>query len=423
MDNEFITLQPNNIDTYVIIAIVFILILGFYAWVFYKVYKAPGNSNVYLECSYGMCATNINDGTKRCPQNENEKILYDPVFEVCNSRNACDNSSTPYAVQSDLSTSDVGLCEGDTTCLCLAKPQCAANVTVLWTTKNGSIYSDNYEQSNLTFTQTSGSSQGDYRSISYTDPVNQFCALQIYYLDRIAPGACPINTTAIGELATVEIGTCVQSNPCISGILAFDPNNAEDFHMSELDPSGAINVPLICTQGPITFQGRNYDCVFFTEVPVYDKTINAIRCYNWAKESYGTTEYSAVTIQPREINLYPNVIWDTLSQLTNEVAHLNDTKDNIIIDVNHNYNISANLSVYSSSNATINFAMYINDKIISQKSISLSNNTSELLELPLVNANLVAGDIIRIYGEASNTVFLDIKYPEGYVALLNLIPT
>ena len=261
--------------TYTIISIILIVIIVIFLFIFYRIGKDPptGDNAVLFQCLPGQCVTNFLTGDKTCP-NGNEMLLYDPKEEVCNSRYTCENPRTPYASLSNGGTNILGICEPGITCRCLKNPQCPSDNLVLFNLTNGSI-SQNNAGSKATFTQTSIDNQGNagINPLSYQDPNVQFCAIKSYHLNRLSPGGCIFNNPS--NITLPEIKTCLQSNPCLIGVLAFYPKDINTFNLSDLN-----TVPLACVPAHATLNNKLNSGCGVDDIPVWDSMNSKIVCYS-----------------------------------------------------------------------------------------------------------------------------------------------
>jgi hypothetical protein len=270
MDN-IVIIPPNYTSTYLIIGIILFVLLLFLTWVIWKKYEADEVHQVFLTCPLGQCATNIASGDKRCSDNEN--VIYNPEFEVCSEKFFCTNSVLPYALLGDNSTNEFGVCENGTICKCLKNPQCAIDELVLFTSNNGSIYSNDSE--NMTFSQSTSGSQGSFNSIIYSNPNVQFCKLQLPFFNRLSPGTCAFNDEK--NITLTEAIKCIRSNPCISGVLAFKPDNPNTF---VFDLNSIYTVPLTCVVGILNPIGLSGECLLTNQIPVWNNENGELFCYN-----------------------------------------------------------------------------------------------------------------------------------------------
>lgn len=187
-------------------------------------------TTTFFVCAPGQCAVNLNTGSKRCPQDEEDSLTVDPATEVCSYKYLCDNPVAPYAVNYDGSVAWDGRCPQGVACRCLTKPQCAVDQLVVFNTQD------------KTFTQYGISHQGYAGSqvLEYND-WNQFCAIKANHLNRLGNSACSWKETEIPSVS--EVQTCLASNPCSVGSMAFYPSNPEAFEMND---QTITTIPVAC---------------------------------------------------------------------------------------------------------------------------------------------------------------------------------
>lgn len=257
---------PDQTAQYVLVAVSLLLIIGFWVWIMYSFKQTAPTAAVYLKCGKGLCATNIYNGEKRCPQNDNIALAYSPAYETCNSKTTCESTLTPYALLSDGSTNELGACESGQTCRCLAKPQCPIETMVIFQLANGDTYLRNSATSRALFVQAPISFQGNTgQPFTFDDPNTQFCAIKSYHLDRIAPGACRFAIPDNPSLS--EIRSCLNANPCMVGVLAFHPANISTFNLSS---TAITTVPVACVTGKPVCPS--------TAISVWDRSKAALTC-------------------------------------------------------------------------------------------------------------------------------------------------
>jgi len=242
----------------VIIIVVILIILAFILFLVFNTRSNTTNTVVTqtrvangtvisgfgLACAPGQCVTNIYNGSKICPNLESGVLIADPAFEVCNGKFFCENSLTPYALQSDGSTDNNGLCERGIACRCLKKPQCGSNIVSVFGTSNGTVYQDFTDQ-RLTITQVlvqSPDNVTDKGTLSpnfqIDNPLVNFCTISNSWLHNVQPGLCndlPIDVAS-------GVAKCQNRNICIAGTLAFIPNDIEDFSKDRINvtPMGCV---------------------------------------------------------------------------------------------------------------------------------------------------------------------------------------
>jgi hypothetical protein len=265
----------------IIVIVILLIILAFILYIIYNV-RTNISTNVVktrvangsvingsgLACEPGQCTTNIYNGSKICPQIANGVLLADPALEVCNAQFLCDNALTPYALQSDGSTDNNGVCQRGVTCRCLRNPQCSSNITSVFTTSNGTPYQSFAEQ-RITIAQTLVQSNPNATgtgvqspNFQIVNPLINFCTITNAWLNNLSPGIC--NDTIIGDPASVAI--CQSRNPCIAGTLAFIPTNINEFSSADINVT-----PLGCVFGNSRACGT-------TNLTVWDSGINEIVC-------------------------------------------------------------------------------------------------------------------------------------------------
>jgi hypothetical protein len=263
----------------IIVIVVVLIILAFALYLLFNTRRTNtsiiqtrvANGNVIgglgISCGRGECVTNIYNGSKICPVLESGVLIADPAFEVCNSKFLCDNPITPYALLSDGSTDNNGICQRGVTCRCLRQPQCSSNIVSVFTTSNGTPYQSFAEQritiaQSLVQSNTNVSTAGTLSpNFQITDPLVNFCTITNSWLKNLSPGIC--NDIAPNTIAGVV--TCQNRNPCIAGTLAFIPDNIEEFTKDQ------INVTkMACVYGK-PCNGNN--------LTVWDSRINDVVCF------------------------------------------------------------------------------------------------------------------------------------------------
>ena len=223
-DINTIKVKGSSTPENVIILVTSLFILAFVAFVVYRIRIAP-KTNIVINCAPSQCATNIYSGTKKCPDN-GSVISIDPETEVCNSPFTCEDPKTPYALLSDGSTSLDGVCDDGVTCRCLQRPRCPYYVTSFFRATNGNPYQsiDNqrisFRQIN-TYTDLAGAHHTT-KPLEYIDPATEFCSIPIDWFNKQR----------------------VWPSKCISGTIAFVPEDPEAFSASSTDTT-----PVACVLG------------------------------------------------------------------------------------------------------------------------------------------------------------------------------
>jgi hypothetical protein len=252
---------------FVIAAVVLIIFILFWIGFMHGIEKTPPVSQVFFQCARGQCATNIYNGEKRCPQNEQESVIYNAGFETCNSRFTCESILTPYALLANGGVNELGVCETGTICRCLRKPQCPIETMVVFTMTNGSIYLQDASTSRTLFVQTPLAYQGDTGApFTFDDTNTQFCAIKAIHLNRVAPGACVFANSLAPT--TNEVVSCMQRNPCLTGVMAFAPTNRD----------AISSVPVACVPGLRNSDGSG-PCVG-TQVAVWNTQLGTLSCFD-----------------------------------------------------------------------------------------------------------------------------------------------
>lgn len=264
-----IVIEPDDTADIVVPLIVLIIFLAFIGYMLYLLIisgfqtTSPGNPvtsdrrvNTSIVCAPGQCATDLFSGFKTCPA-ENVSITINPAQEVCNSRFVCDNLLTPYALQSDGSTSISGVCESNTECACLKISQCPQYIVSAFTSSNGNPYQTLAGQ-RLTFPQISSyvnttGVQTTVPPIQYNNPATTFCQAPLAWLPLSNPG-CNFVSAANGNSMTYQdlilcqgsISGCsgLNGSPCQQGILAIITGNPDNLTQQNIN-----TVQYGCVQG------------------------------------------------------------------------------------------------------------------------------------------------------------------------------
>lgn len=247
------TIEDDTPDL-VLPLIILIITIIFFGWMLYLLISSnfqstnPGDpvsfdnrTQAFITCAPGQCATNIQSGFKSCLPNESQSIVIDPAVSVCNSRFVCDNPLTPFAIQSDQSTTISGVCETGVECPCIGVSQCPDYVLSVFTTSNGNPYVPLPGQ-RITFPQKSsfvsnvGGGQTDVPPIQFNNPATTFCLAPISWLPLSNPG-CNFVSAADGNSMTYnDLILCyggprgcsgLFDDPCLQGTLAVVTSNPE----------------------------------------------------------------------------------------------------------------------------------------------------------------------------------------------------
>lgn len=245
-----IVIKGQYVDfDWVLVALSFIIILISIGWILFIISnqppKPPANTDTTQTCPVGQCSTNIYNGVKTCPETNQDIVIYDPTYQVCNDTTMCNSGSTPYAVQNDGGVSLDGVCPVDTDCRCVSRLQCADNIVTVFQSRNGNPFTTVNGQ-RLILNQISSFNNGvgftSEPPIQYDDPISTFCAIPNSWVDRMG-------------------GVCQR------GELAYLPADLNNFNLAE-----ANNTPLGCVQG--------LRCPKADQTQVWNPQVNQIACIN-----------------------------------------------------------------------------------------------------------------------------------------------
>jgi len=260
-------------DNYILIAVIIIVLCLFVFFIFYILYKSPDSDKIYLECPINECATSLSNGEKRCPENEGTVIVYDPETEVCNSKYSCENSLTKFALLNDGSTNNSGICNEGNICRCLQKPSCPSSNLVIFSLQNGNTQT-NSSGNRVIFNQNIANMVGqNNNSITYNNSNTQFCLIKANHLDIISPNGCFFNNSS--SITLDEMRNCLSSNPCLSGTIAFYPENTDNFIYNT---NTIYSIPIGCFNAEINEINKKLDNYCNGLIPVYDVKTGGIIC-------------------------------------------------------------------------------------------------------------------------------------------------
>jgi len=189
------------------------------------------------ECPEGECAIDLGTGVKRCPQNNNTRIVYNRAFEGCSAKFFCSCEQLPYAVLSSGETDTFGVCETDVECRCSADIVCPKYVVSSFNLNNGSSFSGLRKDLNYYFDQTT---LDDDKVVGYDSIVIpegstnvQFCIINPSYSDRIAGGCQFVN-------GDNDILGCLNSQDFYNiSIDSFDTKIKSEFPLGYQDSPGS----------------------------------------------------------------------------------------------------------------------------------------------------------------------------------------
>lgn len=231
-----------------VIFVLFILLLFllvsyiFYLWIEYSsgTNSSTVESSEGLYCPVNECAVSIETGKKRCP------VLGDRIDrragELCSLPYQCSDPALPYAVWNDGSVNLQGNCPADVICDCISSPQCPSYITSSWYLSSGNItvLESRNIQSRPLLNQRSPPSS----AIS----ASEYCMVPYNWTIFGVPG-CPASSNS--EVSYSDIQACmnlpVSNSACLSGTLAYIPNN-----LSEFVPENYRQTPLGCVVGDPT---------------------------------------------------------------------------------------------------------------------------------------------------------------------------
>lgn len=263
--NENITLPL--ISLFIIISLLLIITIG--CFISYGNLQFTPSDSSSLLCPLTQCATNISDGSKRCPQN-GKQIKYDPASEVCSLPQSCSNNLLPYALNTDGSVNLNGQCE-NYICPCTNKVSCAFYVSSLFNTSNGNVY-EPVQFQRITFPQSQISNSQSLTSVNNQNTT--FCSINPSWLALSSPGCNFLDTV---NVTYNDVVTCMNSintsngngfvySPCSQGILAYITNDSSKI----TSISDTVNLPVSCINGS--------QCTNPNEGTFYDRTKGSIVC-------------------------------------------------------------------------------------------------------------------------------------------------
>ena len=98
------------------------ILVAFTVWMFVLLYRESNAPEVNQRCAPGLCAFSSITGVKRCPTpGSTEGLAIDLGLEFCTTRDYCQNSNYPCAVQPDQTLNCDGVCgEGNEGCRCVS---------------------------------------------------------------------------------------------------------------------------------------------------------------------------------------------------------------------------------------------------------------------------------------------------------------
>jgi hypothetical protein len=277
-----VVIEGEVITPVIIVVITMILVIFFWCFVAYKLVDSP-TDKLLLSCQPGECGLNFLNGEKQCPRESDGVILIDPSYQVCSSRSVCTNSLAPYALLPDGSTNNFGLCATGTTCRCLSKARCSSHVSAIFKVINGNLSTTAPANRHLFHQINAGDNSED---VSFTSQTTNFCAIKTSSLNRLAPGACSFsNADYLDPQNTLLLATdCVNSNPCVRGVMAFEPLTPGNLEASGLGVPEVISIPVTCVNATVSCDTDGTPCPGnvcpSSQAPYFDSRWNLVRCAN-----------------------------------------------------------------------------------------------------------------------------------------------
>jgi hypothetical protein len=206
-----------------------------------------------FNCPPGSCPTNILTGVKRCPKDDKTIMSAYLEYEVCNKPYTCDNNITPYAIRSDLSTDQNGVCDLGIQCRCSSKPSCPYYTSTVFTVVNGNPY----DSSSQYYFQQQNYLQDD-------KPSDSFCTLSFLNAGR-AFDYCNIDYSSIQKAKETFASCSSNASACLNGQLVIYPNDPDHYKDEKLFSYDIACLNIINPCLP-------------NQLPVYNKNIGLIEC-------------------------------------------------------------------------------------------------------------------------------------------------
>lgn len=272
--------KNKYISSDIISIVIIIIFLLFWVWIIYKINSSSNTDRLLIECVPGQCGTNIHNGEKRCPKFSSDTVLIDASYEVCNSRYTCDNNRTPFAVLSDGSTNNLGVCEPNTICRCLTTGRCGNHVSTLFQSMVPN------PSGGITFQQIPSVADIGTENVTFSERNTNFCGVRTNRLNRLSPGSCTFSDLDYnnGGIRPYIVTDCINSNPCIKGSMAFNTNTPDRFEKIGITDSDIKNIPVACINSDIVcgnprerLQCENNVCPE-NSLPYWDRRWGFIRC-------------------------------------------------------------------------------------------------------------------------------------------------
>lgn len=261
-----------------------LILLAFYFWLTYAtidsivVENQITSQEQIIKCAVGQCAMDIVSGEKICPEiGSLDGLSYNPVTQLCVNPKEC-SGAFPYAVLSDGSTDQLGLCGFDPLteerqdCRCSRVMSCPYYITTVFSSISGNPYTS-LQGTRTAFSQLTSSPLGGtlQRGISgdlvFSDPNTTFCTVPMSWLLRSNPGCASFSNEDPNDIPL----KCLNLNPCLRGRLAYIAESATNFSKDDL-----YNITLGCVSAK-RLDGSTEECPSNTYT-VYDKGAGGIVC-------------------------------------------------------------------------------------------------------------------------------------------------
>lgn len=286
-------LPQDKTTEYLILFIALFLIIIIWTGILYEsknyTVKSSGTDGVkaLLTCPAGECPTNRYTGEKRCSNNTQISLQYDPIYEVCNPSDSCQAIETPYALLSNGSTSIQGQCDTPG-CSCVTFLTTPSYIEVLFNIQNGSLLSNTpFSQPRLSLAQTPNQYVGEGNNVSmkYKDPATQTWSITTTFLSNLSPNPCSdLYKDGDPDVSDDVNLACIHRNPCVVGRMAYLPSGTDayqNFSATNLDSTvvgcvpNSVENPVValsnsCAPGPM-------DTTY--HAPVFNPSTGRINCF------------------------------------------------------------------------------------------------------------------------------------------------
>jgi hypothetical protein len=266
-------IEPDSSDATsdtILVIVSAIIIIGFFIWMSVGVAKGISeqqyvDSQVGFVCSPGQCAVDKITGEKICPEQGSITIGFNFDSQVCSDPGYCTDSIYRYAIQPDGSTNSFGICDDEDICRCSPVPTCPRYITSTFDTIFGNPYTG------LSFTETSFTQSqvvlppGQTSGVSFSSA--RFCSVPFEWIFRSSPGC---NTVVPNQNAVTSVTSCIDSNPCLSGTLAYISSDSSSFDTRDL-----TTTTLSCVQGKRCIPSEDFSLY---NAPIYDTNYGGVVC-------------------------------------------------------------------------------------------------------------------------------------------------